>query len=58
MVKNNLETKVKKAILSINDKVTDIGNTLRDVSTKLYHVIKYKFDNYKGSEDRQYYNGS
>lgn len=44
MAKENLETKTKKAILSIDDKVTDIGNVLRDVSMKLYHVIKYKFD--------------
>jgi hypothetical protein len=44
MVKENLETKTKKAILSINEKVIDIDNILRDVSMKLYHVIKYKFD--------------
>jgi hypothetical protein len=44
MVKENLETKAKKAILSINDKVADIRNVLRDVSMKLYHVIKYKID--------------
>ena len=53
MAKENLETKAKKAVLSIDDKVTDIGNILRDVSMKLYHVIKYKFD-YFGSDGKEY----
>ncbi len=44
MAKENLETKAKKAILSIEDKVTDIGNILRDVGMKLCHVIEYKID--------------
>lgn len=44
MTKEDLETKAKKAVISINDKMADIRNVLRDVSMKLYHVIKYKID--------------
>lgn len=50
MVKENLETKARKAVISINSKVADITNILRDVSMELSHVIKYKFDYYNERE--------
>jgi len=40
MTKENLETKAKKAVLKIEDKVTDIHNVLYDISSKLCHIIK------------------
>lgn len=46
MTKENLETRAKKAVISINSKVADIANILRDVSMELSHIIKYKSDYY------------
>ncbi len=40
MVKEKLETKVKKAVLNIEAKVTDIYNVVKDLSLKLCHIIK------------------
>ena len=42
MVKEILETKVKKAIINIDKTMTDINNVLRDLSMKLCHIIKDK----------------
>jgi hypothetical protein len=40
MVKDYSTIAVRKAILSIEDKVTDISNLLNDISMKLCHLIK------------------
>ena len=40
MAKDNLETKVKKAILKIEKRVTDIYNSLNDMNLKLHHLIQ------------------
>lgn len=36
----DLETKSRKAVLAIKDKITDIDNVLRDLSMKLCYLIK------------------
>lgn len=55
MVKDDLETKAKKAILKIEKKVTNIVNVLYDLSMKFCHIIKYKFDYYNSSNKADYY---
>lgn len=40
MAKTNLETKCKKAIFDMADKVNSIYNTLGDVDLKLCHLIE------------------
>lgn len=54
MVKENLETKAKKAILRIEEKVADIYNVLRDLSLKLCHMIKSRKDYYTSRDDNYY----
>ena len=54
MVRENLETKSKKAVLTIKNKVTDIDNVLRDLSMKLCHIIKHKGDYYTLPEGIEY----
>jgi hypothetical protein len=39
-MRNNLEQKVKKAILNIEKKVVDIYNSLNDMNLKLCHIIR------------------
>jgi hypothetical protein len=53
MVKENLETKAKKAILRIEKKVADIYNVVRDLSLKLCHIIMSRKDHY-GLPDGDY----
>ena len=57
MVKENLETKAKKAVLRIEKKVAGIYNALRDLSLKLCHMIKSRKD-YYGLPDDNYYQTS
>ena len=40
--KENLETKAKKTVLKIGDTVKNIEYVLRDLSMKLYYMIKNK----------------
>lgn len=42
MNKENLETKAKKAVLKIEEKITDMANILNDLSMKLCYLIKDK----------------
>jgi len=42
MAKEKLETRARKAVLKIENKVRDIDNVLRDLSMKLNYVIKTK----------------
>ena len=44
MTKEDLETKARKAVLKIKDRVDRIYDILKDVGMKLTHVIEYKFD--------------
>lgn len=39
-----LDSQIRKAILSIEDKVTDMSNILRDISMKFCHLIKERRD--------------
>jgi len=57
MVKDDLETKAYKAVLSIRSKITDISNTLHDLNMKLSHMIKDKrsyYDMLKGNDCLDY----
>lgn len=40
MVKEDLETKARKAVLKIEKDTFDINHTLRDLSMKLSYIIK------------------
>jgi hypothetical protein len=51
----NLETRAKKAVLKIEEKVVDISNVMYDISAKLSHIIKSKRDYYGQSERDDYY---
>ena len=44
MTKEDLETKARKAVLEIKQRVNRIYDILKDVGMKLTHVIEYKFD--------------
>jgi len=44
MAKEDLETKAKKAVLEIRERVNRIYDILKDVGMKLTYVIEYKFD--------------
>ena len=55
MVNEDLETRARKAVLSIAKKVTDINNVLRDLSMKLCHIIKYRKDYYSLPHGNDYY---
>lgn len=44
MAKEDLETKARKAVLEIKQRVNRIYSILKDVGMKLTHVIEYKFD--------------
>ena len=44
MTKEDLETKARKAVLKIKERVDRIYDILKDVGMKLTHVIEYKFD--------------
>ncbi len=44
MTKEDLETKARKAVLEIRQRVNRIYDVLKDVGMKLTHVIEYKFD--------------
>ncbi|MBW1666978.1 MAG: hypothetical protein JRJ66_02775 [Deltaproteobacteria bacterium] len=47
MTKKDLETQAKKAVLKIEEKVTDIKNLMSDMSMKLCYIIKDKRDPYE-----------
>ena len=42
MAKDYLEKKARKAVINIEDKVTDISNVLYDINMKLCYIIKNK----------------
>ena len=64
MAKEDLETKSRKAILAIKDKVTNIekavdegfNGMLKDLCMKLDHVIKHKGQYYSMPEGLSYEN--
>ena len=49
-MKKSIDEKVKKAILNIDKKVTEIYNSLSDMNLKLHHIIQ---DN-RSAEDVYY----
>ena len=55
MTKEDLETRAKKAVLKIEKKITDINNTLNDLSLKLCHIIKSQKDYYSPTNRNGYY---
>jgi hypothetical protein len=46
MAKESLETKARKSIFRIENKVRDIDNVLRDLSMKLCYIIKKQQKHY------------
>lgn len=58
MVKEDLETKARRAVLRIEKKVVDIDNVVRDLSMKLCHIIKYKGNYYSMPEGIEYEKGN
>jgi hypothetical protein len=54
MAKENLEAKSMKVLLNINDNVTDIRDTLHDLSMKVCYLIKNKGRNYSISQTTDY----
>ncbi len=55
MTKEDLETKARKAVLSMEKKVTGIYDVLCDLSMKLCHIIKRKGDYYSLPERNNHY---
>ena len=54
MAKEDLETRVKKAILKIEKQVSDISNILRDLSMKLCYIIRGRKSYQDMLEGREY----
>ena len=55
MTKEDLETKARRAVLRIEDKVTDVMNVLYDVSSKLSHLIQRGKEYYGQHDGGSYY---
>jgi len=55
MAKDNLETKAKKAVLKIANKVSEMNNSLNDLNLKLCHLIKRGTDYYSYPSSYNYY---
>ena len=55
MENDNLEKRVKKAVLKIEKKVSEINNVMNDLSMKLCHLIRRKMDFYNYQEKKSYY---
>ncbi len=58
MTKDDLETKAKKAVLSIKEKVIGIYDVLCDLSKKLCYIIDNKKDYYGLPNRKNYYHYS
>lgn len=46
MVKETLETKARKSVVKIEQKIDSTNNLLRDICMKLCHLIKHRRDYY------------
>jgi len=57
MVKNNLEKRMRKAVLAIEKDVSDIGQVVRDLCMKLCYLIKDKRIYYDVPERKDSFNG-
>ncbi len=57
MVKDNLETRVKKSVIKIEKSVAGIYNMLTDLSLKLCHTISRLGDYHKGTYKDSYFDG-
>ena len=55
MVKDDLETRARKAVLRIESALEQIDNVVRDLSMKLCHVIKSRKEYYgfSGHDDER-----
>ncbi len=54
MAKENLESKIKKAVLNIEKKVMGIYDVVIDLSLKLCHIIKSYKTSYSFDYDKKY----
>ncbi len=58
MAKEDLETKARKAVVEIRERVNKIYEILKDVGMMLTHVIEYKFDYHTLPKGIDYSNSS
>lgn len=58
MAKEDLETKARKAVVEIRERVNKIYEILKDVGMKFTHVIEYKFDYHTLPKGLDYSNSS
>jgi hypothetical protein len=54
MGRDTLERKATRAVIRMDEKVSDICNTLYDINLKLCHIIKSKNDYYHSFENDNY----
>ena len=54
MGRDTLERKATRAVIRMDEKVSDICNTLYDINLKLCHIIKNKNAYYDSSKDDYY----
>ncbi len=54
MGRDTLERKATRAVIRIDEKVSDINNTLYDINMKLCHIIKSKNAYYETGEEIGY----
>jgi len=55
MGRDTLERKALRAVIRMDEKVSDISNTLYDISLKLCHMIKSKGSYYTEKEGDGYF---
>lgn len=54
MGRDTLERKATRAVIRMDEKVSDIRNTLYDINMKLCHIIKSKKTYYETGEENGY----
>jgi hypothetical protein len=54
MVRDDLETRVKKAVLRIEKTLAHMYTVVRDLSLKLCHIIRSRKDHYTFGDDDHY----
>lgn len=54
MGRDTLERKATRAVIRMDEKVSDIRNTLYDINLKLCHIIKNKKAYYESAKEDSY----
>lgn len=55
MGRDTLEHKATRAVIRMDEKVSDIRNTLYDINLKLCHIIKNKKAYYDSAKEDSYF---